>query len=81
VRSRTKNYFLTILYLNAKGVSIPVAVSVFPDELYPPPRSWSERAYPKLVNFNRLDKGGQFAAREQPGLFTAELRAWFKSLR
>ena len=68
-------------YFNAKGVSIPVAVSVFPDELYPAPRSWTERAYPKLIHFNKLDKGGHFAAWEQPGLFTAELRAGFKSLR
>ncbi|MET0622233.1 MAG: epoxide hydrolase [Pyrinomonadaceae bacterium] len=68
-------------YFNAKGVSIPVAVSVFPDELYPAPRSWTERAYPKLIHFNKLDKGGHFAAWEQPKLFTAELREAFKSLR
>ena len=68
-------------YFNAKGVSIPVAVSVFPDELYPAPRSWTERAYPKLFHFNKLDKGGHFAAWEQPALFTSELRAAFKSLR
>jgi pimeloyl-ACP methyl ester carboxylesterase len=68
-------------YFNAKGVSIPVAVSVFPDELYPAPRSWTERAYPKLVHYNRLDKGGHFAAWEQPKLFTDELRAGFRSLR
>ena len=61
--------------------SIPVAVSVFPDELYPAPRSWPERAYPKLIHFNKLDRGGHFAAWEQPGLFTAELRAGFRSLR
>jgi pimeloyl-ACP methyl ester carboxylesterase len=68
-------------YFNAKGVSIPVAVSVFPDELYPAPRSWTERAYPKLIHYNRLDKGGHFAAWEQPQLLSAELRAGFKSLR
>ncbi|MET0650854.1 MAG: epoxide hydrolase [Pyrinomonadaceae bacterium] len=68
-------------YFNAKGVSIPVAVSVFPDELYPAPRSWTERAYPKLIHYNKLDKGGHFAAWEQPQLFTAELREAFKSLR
>jgi pimeloyl-ACP methyl ester carboxylesterase len=68
-------------YFTAKGVSIPAAVSVFPDELYPAPRSWTERAYPKLIHYNRLDKGGHFAAWEQPELFTAELRAAFKSLR
>jgi pimeloyl-ACP methyl ester carboxylesterase len=68
-------------YFNAKGVSIPVGVSVFPDELYPAPRSWTERAYPRLIHYNRLDKGGHFAAFEQPELFTKELRAAFKSLR
>ena len=56
-------------YFNAKGVSIPVAVSVFPDELYPAPRSWTERAYPKLIHYNKLPKGGHFAAWEQPKLF------------
>jgi pimeloyl-ACP methyl ester carboxylesterase len=68
-------------YWNAKGVSIPVAVSVFPGEQYEAPRSWTERAYPKLIYYNRLDRGGHFAAWEQPGLFAAELRAAFKSLR
>jgi pimeloyl-ACP methyl ester carboxylesterase len=68
-------------YFNAKGVSIPVAVSVFPDELYPAPRSWTEKAYPKLIHYNRLPKGGHFAAWEQPQLFVTELRAAFKSLR
>jgi pimeloyl-ACP methyl ester carboxylesterase len=68
-------------YFNAKGVSIPVAVSVFPDELYPAPRSWTERAYPKLIHYNKLDKGGHFAAWEQPQLFSQEVRAGFRSLR
>jgi pimeloyl-ACP methyl ester carboxylesterase len=68
-------------YFNAKGVSIPVAVSVFPDELYPAPRSWAEAAYPKLVHFNKVAKGGHFAAWEQPKLFSEELRAGFRSLR
>jgi pimeloyl-ACP methyl ester carboxylesterase len=68
-------------YFNVKGVSIPVAVSVFPDELYPAPRSWAERAYPKLIHYNKLDKGGHFAAWEQPETFVRELRAAFKSLR
>ena len=68
-------------YFNAKGVSIPVAVSVFPDELYPAPRSWAERAYPKLVYYNKHDKGGHFAAWEQPELLSADLRAGFRSLR
>ncbi len=68
-------------FFNTKGVSIPVAVSVFPGEQYEAPRSWTERAYPKLIYYNRLDKGGHFAAWEQPQIFAAELRAAFKSLR
>ena len=68
-------------YFNAKGVSIPVAVSVFPDELYPAPRSWTERAYPKLMYFKKHDKGGHFAAWEQPQLLSEDLRAGFRSLR
>jgi len=68
-------------YFNAKGVSIPVAVSVFPDELYPAPRSWAEQVFPKLIHFNKVEKGGHFAAWEQPELFTAELRAAFKSFK
>jgi pimeloyl-ACP methyl ester carboxylesterase len=68
-------------YFNAKGVSIPVAVSVFPDELYPAPQSWTEKAYPKLIHYNRLPKGGHFAAWEQPKLFSKEVRAGFRSLR
>ncbi len=68
-------------YFNAKGVSIPVAVSVFPDELYPAPQSWTEKAYPKLIHYNRLPKGGHFAAWEQPKLFSEEVRAGFRSLR
>src|SRR5687768_12050353 len=68
-------------YFTAKGVSIPVAVSVFPDELYPAPRTWAERAYPKLIHYNKPPKGGHFAAWEQPKLFTEELRAGFRSLR
>jgi pimeloyl-ACP methyl ester carboxylesterase len=58
-----------------------VAVSVFPGEQYEAPRSWTERAYPKLIHYNKLDKGGHFAAWEQPELLVAELRAAFKSLR
>jgi pimeloyl-ACP methyl ester carboxylesterase len=68
-------------FFNAKGVSIPVAVSAFPDEIDLCPRSWAERAYPKLIHYNKLDKGGHFAAWEQPELFAAELRTAFKSLR
>jgi pimeloyl-ACP methyl ester carboxylesterase len=64
-----------------KHVTIPVAVSVFPDELYAAPRSWAEQAYPKLIHYNRLPKGGHFAAWEQPQAFTQELRASFQSLR
>ena len=62
-------------------VAIPVAVSAFPDELYQAPRSWAERAYPKLIYYNRLEKGGHFAAWEQPKLFSEEIRAAFRSLR
>ncbi|MFZ1952732.1 MAG: epoxide hydrolase family protein [Pseudolabrys sp.] len=68
-------------FFAVKGVSVPVAVSVFPDELYPAPRSWAERAYPKLIHYNKLDKGGHFAAWEQPKLFSEELRAGFRSIR
>jgi pimeloyl-ACP methyl ester carboxylesterase len=68
-------------YFNVKGVQIPVAVSVFPDELYPAPQSWAEQAYPKLIHYNKLPKGGHFAAWEQPKLFSEELRAGFRSLR
>jgi len=64
-----------------KHVLIPVAVSVFPDEIYAAPRSWTEKAYPNLIHYNRLPKGGHFAAWEQPQLFTEELRASFRSLR
>src|SRR2546421_1883288 len=68
-------------FFNVKGVSIPVAVSVFPGEQYQAPRSWAERAYPNLLYFNEVDKGGHFAAWEQPELFTTELRAAFRSVR
>ena len=68
-------------FFNVKGVSIPVAVSVFPDELYPAPRSWAERAYPNLIHYNKLEKGGHFAAWEQPKLLSEEVRAGFRSLR
>src|ERR1700736_4359387 len=68
-------------FFDVRGVKIPVAVSAFPDEIYAAPRSWAERAYPKLIHYSKLDKGGHFAAWEQPGLFTAEMRAAFRSLR
>jgi pimeloyl-ACP methyl ester carboxylesterase len=64
-----------------KGVAIPVGVSAFPDEVYAVPRSWAERAYPKLIYYNKLDKGGHFAAWEQPQLFSEEVRAGFRPLR
>jgi len=64
-----------------KHVAIPVAVSAFPDEVYQAPRSWAEQAYQKLIYYNKLDKGGHFAAWEQPELFAAEVRAAFRSLR
>jgi pimeloyl-ACP methyl ester carboxylesterase len=70
----------TNLYL-AANVSIPAAVTVFPGENYQAPRSWAEKAYRKLIYFNQVDKGGHFAAWEQPALFSAEVRAAFKSLR
>ncbi len=70
-----------IAFFAPQGVVIPVAISAFPDELYQAPRSWIVRAYPKLIYYNRLDKGGHFAAWEQPELFTTEMRASFKSLR
>ena len=56
-------------------------MSVFPDELYPAPRSWTERAYPKLIHYNKLPKGGHFAAFEQPKFLSEEMRAGFESLR
>ena len=68
-------------FFNAKGVAVPVAVSVFPGEQYQAPRSWTERAYPELLHFNELDRGGHFAAWEVPGLLSEELRAAFRSLR
>ena len=68
-------------FFTPKGVKIPVAASVFPDELYQAPRSWAEQAYPNLIHYNKLDKGGHFAAWEQPKLFSEEVRAGFRSLR
>ena len=68
-------------FFDVKNVSIPVAVSVFPDEIEAVPRSWAERAYPKLIHYNKLDKGGHFAAWEQPELFSEEVRAGFRPLR
>jgi pimeloyl-ACP methyl ester carboxylesterase len=72
---------LHINLYNAADVSVPAAVSVFPGENYQAPRSWTERAYHKLMYYNRVDKGGHYAAWEQPELFSAELRAAFRPLR
>lgn len=71
----------TFAFFAPKQVTIPVAVSSFPDELCPAPRSWAERAYPKLIFYNRHPKGGHFAAWEQPQAITEDLRAGFQSLR
>jgi pimeloyl-ACP methyl ester carboxylesterase len=70
-----------LAFFAPKGVAIPVAVSAFPDEIYTAPQSWTERAYPKLIHYNRLSKGGHFAAWEQSQVFSEELRASFRSLR
>jgi pimeloyl-ACP methyl ester carboxylesterase len=70
-----------LAFFTPKGIPIPAAVSAYPEELYTAPRSWVEKAYPKLVHYNRLDKGGHFAAWEQPASFTSELRESFRSLR
>ncbi len=70
-----------LAFFAPKGVPVPTAVSAFPDEIYQAPRSWTEKAYPKLIHYNRLPKGTHFAAWEQPESFVAELRAGFKSLR
>jgi pimeloyl-ACP methyl ester carboxylesterase len=70
-----------LAFFAPKNVAIPVAVSTFPDEIYAAPRSWAEQAYPRLIHYNRLDKGGHFAAWEQPELFTTELRTAFRPLR
>ncbi len=70
-----------LAFFAPKNVPIPAAVSAFPEELYQAPRSWTEKAYPKLIYYNKLDKGGHFAAWEQPQLLVADLRAAFKSLR
>jgi pimeloyl-ACP methyl ester carboxylesterase len=68
-------------FFDVKGASVPAAVSVFPNELYQAPRSWTEQAYPKLIYFNEVDEGNHFAAWQEPEIFTNELRAAFRSLR
>ncbi|PWT88586.1 MAG: multidrug MFS transporter [Acidobacteria bacterium] len=70
-----------LAFFAPKGVTIPTAVSAFPDELYTAPRTWAEKAYPKLIHYNKLEKGGHFAAWEQPQVFSEEVRASFRSLR
>jgi pimeloyl-ACP methyl ester carboxylesterase len=71
----------TLDFFDVKGVTVPAAVSVFPNELYQAPRSWTEKAYPNLIYFNELDAGNHFAAWQEPDLFTTEVRAAFRSLR
>jgi pimeloyl-ACP methyl ester carboxylesterase len=68
-------------FFDVRGIKIPVAVSAFGEEIYQAPRSWAEKAYPKLIHYNSFPKGGHFAAWEKPDLFVAEMRAAFKSLR
>lgn len=70
-----------LAFFDVKNVTIPVAVSAFPEDIYTPPRSWAERAFPRLVHYNKLEKGGHFAAWEQPQLFAEELRTGFRPLR
>ena len=68
-------------FFDAKGVTVPAAVSVFPRELYQAPRSWAEQAYPELVYFNEVDRGGHFVAWQEPELFVQEVRAGFRPMR
>ena len=70
-----------LAFFTPKGVQVPVAVSAFPDELYQAPRSWAEQAYPKLIHYNKLPKGGHFAAWEQPKFLVEEIRAGLKAVR
>jgi pimeloyl-ACP methyl ester carboxylesterase len=70
-----------LAFFAPKNIAIPVAVSVFPDELYPAPRSWAERAYAKLIHYNKVGKGGHFAAWEQPKLLSEEIRTGLRALR
>jgi pimeloyl-ACP methyl ester carboxylesterase len=68
-------------FFDVKGVELPVGITVFPDELYPAPQSWAEKAYPKLVHYGVAEEGGHFAAWEQPQTLSEEVRATFRSLR
>jgi pimeloyl-ACP methyl ester carboxylesterase len=82
--STAKSYWEYLGYgsfANVRNVTVPVAVSVFPDELFQAPRSWTEKAYPNLVHYNEVDRGGHFAAWEQPELYASELRDGFRTLR
>jgi pimeloyl-ACP methyl ester carboxylesterase len=76
-----ENTVAGVSFFAVKGVKLPVACSAFPDEMYEAPKSWAEKAYPNLIHFNKLPKGGHFAAWEQPEFMTAEIRAAFKPLR
>lgn len=76
-----ENSVAGLSFFAVKGVKLPVAVSVFPDEMYEAPKSWAEKAYPNLIHYNKLPKGGHFAAWEQPAYIISELRTAFKSLR
>ena len=81
---RTLGHWLSgrfLAFFAPKQVAIPVAVSVFPDDICPAPRSWAKKAYPKLIHYNKLDKGGHFAAWEQPQLLSEEIRVGLRSLR
>ena len=71
----------TFDFFGVKNVAIPAAVTVFPKEIYQAPRSWAERAYPKLIYFNEVDRGCHFAAWQEPALFATEVRAAFRTLR
>jgi pimeloyl-ACP methyl ester carboxylesterase len=70
-----------LAFFAPKGVTLPTAISAYPDEIYTAPKSWTEKAYPNLIHYNRMPKGGHFAAWEQPALFVSELRTGFRSLR
>ena len=71
----------TLSFFDVKGVTVPAAVSVFPRELYQVPRSWAQKAYPNLIYFNELDRGNHFCDRQEPELFTEEVRKAFRSIR
>jgi len=70
-----------LAFFAPKGVTLPTAISAYPDEIYTAPKSWTQKAYPNLIHYSRMPKGGHFAAWEQPALFVSELRTGFRSLR